>query len=59
MAQLECRQATKENTNDVTEEVDKSIAVMGGFAETTVEETKKNAHDLLKHVLGFLGVGDG
>ena len=53
VAQLECRQATKENTNDVTEEVDKSIAVMGGFAETTVEETEEFAHDLLKHLHGF------
>ena len=38
MAQLESKQATKENTNDVTEPVDKSIGVIGGFGKTTVEE---------------------
>ena len=53
VAQLESKQAIKENTNDVTEAVDKSIAVIGGFGETTVEEAEKLAHDLLKHVHGF------
>ena len=53
VAQLESKQATKENTNDVTDAVDKSIAVIGGFGETTVEEAEKLAHDLLKHVHGF------
>lgn len=43
VAQLECRQATKENANDVTEAVGKSIAMMGGFAETTVEKSEKLA----------------
>ena len=53
VAQLESKQATKENTNDVTEAVDKSIAVIGGFGEATVEEAEKLAHDLLKHVQRF------
>ena len=53
VAQLESKQATKENTNDVTEAVDKSIAAIGGFGETTVEEAEKFAYDLLKHVHGF------
>ena len=53
MAQLQYKQATKENTNDVTEAIDKSIAVIGGFGETTVEEAEKLAHDLLTHVHGF------
>ena len=52
VAQLESKQATKENTNDVTEAVDKSIAAIGGFGETTVE-AEKLAYDLLKHVHGF------
>ena len=45
----------------MTEEVDKSIAVIGGFGETTVEEAEKLAHDLLKHVHGFheVSVVDG
>ena len=43
MAQLESKQATKENRNDVTEAVDKFIAVIGGFGETTVEEAEKLA----------------
>ena len=42
VAQLESNQATKENTNDVTEAVDKSIAVSGGFGETTVEEQRSS-----------------
>ena len=54
VAQLESKQAIKENTNDVTEAVDKSIAVIGGFGETTVEEAEKLAHDLLKHMHGFV-----
>ena len=33
VAQLESKQATKENTNDVTEPVDKSIGVIGGFGK--------------------------
>ena len=53
VAQLEPKQATKENANDVTDAVDKSIAVIGGFGETPVEEAEKLAHDLLKHVHGF------
>ena len=53
VAQLESKQATKENTNAVTEAVDKSIAVIGGFGETPVEKAEKFAHDLLKHVHGF------
>ena len=53
VAQLEPKQPTKKNTNDVTDAVDKSIAAIGGFGETTVEETEKLAHDLLKHVRGF------
>ena len=53
MAQLESKQATKENPNDVTEAVDKSLAVIGGFGGTAVEEAEKLAHDLLKHVQGF------
>eukprot|EP00434_Breviolum_minutum_P026503 symbB.v1.2.023429.t1/scaffold2141.1/size89931/6 len=52
VVQLESKQVTKENTNDVTEAVDKSIAVIGGLGETTVEEAEKLAHDLLKHVHG-------
>ena len=61
VAQLESKQATKENTNDVTDAVDKSIAVIGGFGETTVEEAEKLAHDLLKHVHGFheVSMADG
>ena len=51
--QLESKQATKENTNDVTEAVGKSIAVIGGFGETIVENAEKLAHDLLKHAHGF------
>ena len=53
MAQLQYKQATKENTNDVTEAIDKSIAVIGGFGETIVEEAANLAHDLLKRVHGF------
>ena len=34
----------------MTDAVDKSIAVIGGFGET---EAEKLAHDLLKHVHGF------
>jgi len=50
VAQLKSKQAIKKNTNAVTEAVDKSIAVIGGFS---VEEAEKLAHDLLKHVHGF------
>ena len=53
VVQLESKQVTKDNTNDVTEALDKSIAVIGGLGETTVEEAEKLAHDLLKHVHGF------
>ena len=53
VVQLKSKQAIKKNTNAVTEAVDKSIAVIGGFGETPVEEAKKLAHDLLKHVHGF------
>ena len=53
VAQLESKQATKESSNVVTDAVDKSIAVIGGFGEKTVEEAEKLAHDLLKHVHGF------
>ena len=53
VAQLESKQANKENTNDVTEAVDKSIAVIGGFVDTTVEEAEELVHDLLEHVHGF------
>ena len=35
VAQLESKQANKENTNDVTEAVDKSIAVIGGFVDNS------------------------
>ena len=54
VAQLESKQATKANTNDVTDAV-------GGFGETTVEEAEKLAHDLLKHVHGFheVSMADG
>ena len=55
--QLESKQATKENTNDVTEAVGKSIAVIGGFGETILRRyAEKFAHDLLKHAHGFRGV---
>ena len=47
VAQLESKQATKENTNDVTEAVDKSIAVIGGFGETTVEEAEKRSSHMI------------
>ena len=59
--QLESKQATKENTNDVTEAVGKSIAVIGGFGETIVEDAEKLAHDLLKHEHGFheVSMADG
>ena len=53
MKQLESKHATRENTNDVTEAVSKSIAVIGGFGETIVEDAEKLAHDLLKHAHGF------
>ena len=53
MAQLESERVTKENKNEVTEEVAKSIAVIGGFGEKTVEEAEKLAHELLEHVHGF------
>ena len=52
-AQLDSKQATKHNTNDLTEADDKSIAVISGFGEPSVEEAGKLAHDLLKHVHGF------
>ena len=53
MKQLESKHATKENTNGVTEAVSKSIAVIGGFGETIVEDAEKFAHELLKHAHGF------
>ena len=53
VAQLESDHVTKENKNEVTEEVDKSIAVIGGFGEKTLEEAEKLAHELLEHVHGF------
>lgn len=53
MAQLELNHVTKENKNEMTEEVDKSIAVIGGFGEKTVEEAEKLVHELLEHVQGF------
>ena len=53
VAQLESNHVTKENKNEVTEEVDKSIAVIGGFGERTVEEAEKLVHELLEHVQGF------
>ena len=53
VAQLDSKQATTENTNDMTESVDKSIAVIGRFRETTVEEAENLAHDLMKDVHGF------
>ena len=53
VAQLESNHVTKENKNEVSEEVDKSIAVIGGFGDNTVEEAKKLVHELLEHVHGF------
>ena len=53
VAQLESEHVTKENKNEVTEEVDKSIAAIGGFGKRTIEKAKKPAHELLEHVHGF------
>ena len=53
VAQLESKHVTKENKNEVSEEVDKSIAVIGGFGKNTVEEAEQLVHQLLEHVHGF------
>ena len=42
MAQLESKQATKENPNDVTEAVDKSIAVIGGFGKQRLKKQRSS-----------------
>ena len=44
VAQLESNHVTKENKNEVTEEVDKSIAVIGGFGEREQLKKQKNLY---------------
>ena len=51
--QLEKRPPTTTYGSNSEEEVDKNIAIIGGFAEKTIEEGKHLVREMMTHVHGF------
>ena len=53
VCQLEKRPPTATHGSNSEEEVDKNIAIVGGFADKTIEETAHLVREMMTHVHGF------